>query len=317
MRGIKKLLLSLGLCVGAMGLCMGNATAVAEAKEDFLCTYAANPTKLCGGYGSDAVNTYTAEEAAAKGIPAGYENDVLEVISVGKNVSNGLLLDFSEEKVPLEVLDSLSFRVYISKAANNEGTHYPQLRIPDPAGSGNWVYQKNVPLSDGEWTTFSIAKTSSFISLCNEDGNLGLFELSMRSQGTVNFYIDSIAYVLKANDGQAPVINYTGSNVINLALGAAMDLGATATDAMEGDMPIEYIWEDNVALNENGAPAQVGSYTLTLKSVDYFGNTATKTLTVNVTEADVKAPVIDFNLTEIKAKCPFLHSSLFSIHPHG
>ena len=138
--------------------------------SDFLCVYSANPNKLAGGYGSSAINTYTAAEAAAKGIPAGYTNKVLEVVSIGSSVSNGILLDFSREEVPMSMLEALEFRVYVGVAAENNGTNYPQLRVPNPDASGGWVYQKNIALPAGEWTTFTLAKTNSFAALCDENG---------------------------------------------------------------------------------------------------------------------------------------------------
>ncbi|MBR2321004.1 MAG: InlB B-repeat-containing protein, partial [Clostridia bacterium] len=272
---------------------------VVEEVSDFQFIYSANPNKLFGGYGSSAVNTYTAEEAAAKGIPAGYENEVLEVISLSGGSSNGLILDFSKENIPLSLVEGLEFRVYISKNDKNTG-NYPQLRISDPNGSGNWVYQKDSRIADGEWTTFTIAKTNNFTSLCDAEGKLSVFELSMRSNGSVNFYIDSIKCVLKADDGEAPVINYAGDDTVSVAMGAMVYLDVTATDAMEGEIPVEYIWDDGVELDANGTPTKIGTYTLTLKAVDYFGNATTKTLTVNVTERDVENPVINCNLNEVK-----------------
>ncbi len=302
MRSLKKLFLIAALAFGSLGLCLGNASATAET-NDFHCQYSAvaKADSDYVYYGSTAVNTYTAEEAAAKGIPAGYENEVLEIISIGSNVSNGINLDFSRENIPLSLLESLEFRVYVSVSDKNTG-NYPQLRIPDPNGSGNWVYQKDKALTTGEWTTFSLPKASNFAYICDEEGYLKAFELSMRSNGKVNFYIDSITYTLKADDGQAPVINYAGEDVVEVAIGASMNLDVTATDAMEGDMPVEYVWQEGTVLDENGVPTQIGTYTLTLQSVDYFGNTATKTLTINVMPKDELAPEIDFNISEVKAK---------------
>ena len=267
--------------------------------SDFSCVYSANPNKLLGGYGSSAVNTYTAEQAAEKGIPAGYENEVIEVISLGSSSSNGILLDFSGEEIPLSLVEAFEFRVYVSKNDKNTG-NYPQLRIPNPDASGNWVYQKDIRLTDGEWTTFTLAKTSNFTGLCDEKGKLSVFELSMRSNGSVNFYIDSIKCVLKADDGEAPVINYAGDDTVSVAMGAMVYLDVTATDAMEGEIPVEYIWDKGVELDANGTPTKIGTYTLTLKAVDYFGNATIKTLTVNVTERDVENPVINCNLNEVK-----------------
>ena len=82
MKGLKKLFLTAALAFGALGLCMGNAAVPTEA-NDFNCEYqvAGAKTEPYVYYGSTAVNTYTAEEAAAKGIPEGYENEVIEVFS--------------------------------------------------------------------------------------------------------------------------------------------------------------------------------------------------------------------------------------------
>ena len=296
MRGLKKFFLAaLSLC--ALGLCMGNAEAVAAAERDFTCTYSANPDGLLGGYASSAVNVYTAAEAAEEGIPAGYENEVLEVVSSGS--SCGVVLDFSAEQVPLGLIDGLQFRVYVGLSDKNTNTNYPQLRIPDPNGSGDWVYQKNVAITTGEWTTFTMPSASSFALLC-EDGKLNKFVLNMRSQGTVDFYIDSISYVLKANDGVAPVITHEGGDTISVALGKALTLSASAVDAQDGEVAVEYIWDEGVALNEKGTPALPGTYNLTLKAVDYYGNVATKKLTAEVIEGDTSNPEIAVSVSEVK-----------------
>lgn len=261
--------------------------------SDFQCLYSANPNKLLHGYGSSAVNTYTAAEAAAKGIPAGYENEVLEVISLNNNVSNGIILDFSAEEIPVGMINSIEFRVYVGVSDKNTG-NYPQLRIPDPSGSGAWVYQKNEALPAGEWTTFTLTTASHLEYLC-QDGKLAAFELSMRSNGHVDFYIDSITCALKA-----PVINYTGEDPIFVSLGKSMYVPATATDAAGNPLDLEYIWEDGVELNANGTPTQLGTYTLTLKAVDSYGGVTIKEVQVLVEEGDNVAPEIALNFTEVK-----------------
>lgn len=279
-----------------------SAAAAAETR-DFPCEYSVSTKGQFGStYGSSAVYTYTADEAAAKGVPAGYENQVVEVLPTASQatVGCGILLDFSKENIPLNMIKSLQFRVYIGAVAENAGTAYPQIRIADPNGTGEWVYQVNKANTTGEWTTVTIPYNSKFAMMC-VDGMLAKFALSLRTKAQTLFYIDSILCELKPNDGNAPVINYTGESTIGLGLGKALDLNVTATDAQEGDMPVEYIWEDGVALNENGTPAQAGVYTLTLKSVDYYGNVATKVLTVNVVDADTKAPEIALNFTQVKA----------------
>ena len=275
----------------------GNVATVAE-NRDFLCTYSANPDKAIAGYGSKEVKTYTAEEAAAAGIPAGYNNEVLEVISLGSNGLCGAVLDFSAEQVPIGLISALEFRVYIGVSDLNTG-NYPQVRIQAPNVSGTWVYQVNKAVAMGEWITVTIPYSSNFSYIC-QDGKLDKFELSLRTNEKVPFYIDSAAYVLKTDDGKAPVIQYTGEDTVAFKLGTALELDVSATDAQEGAIPVQYIWEDGVTLNANGTPTQIGNYTLTLKAVDFFGNVATKTLTVKIVEDDQIAPVIDLKINEVR-----------------
>ena len=68
MKGLKKLLLTAVLSLGALGLCVGNATApTTTATNEFNCEYTAMAkTDPYVYYGSTEVKTYTAEEAAEK-----------------------------------------------------------------------------------------------------------------------------------------------------------------------------------------------------------------------------------------------------------
>ncbi len=277
-----------------------NKAKVVSADDDFPCTYSANPDKLYKGYGSSAVTAYTAAEAAAAGIPAGYEGTVLKVTTLASNASVGcgVLLDYTAENIPLGVIESLQFRVYIGTVSVNEGTNYPQIRIANP--NGDWIYQVNKANTSGEWITVTIPYNSNFEAI-SKNGNLATFELSLRTKAETTFYIDSAKYILKADDGKAPVINYTGADTVAVKLGGALDLPVTVTDSQESNLEVQYIWADGVELNANGTPKQVGTYSLTLKVVDFFGYTATKTITVNVIEDDAEAPVIDFTISEVKA----------------
>ncbi|MBO5737445.1 MAG: tyrosine-protein phosphatase [Clostridia bacterium] len=273
-----------------------NKAKVATTDSDFPCTYSANPDKLYSGYGSSTVTAYTAEEAAAAGIPAGYEGTVLSVVPISGNLC-GVILDFTAKNIPLGLIDSLQFRVYIGEGAGTG--NYPQIRIPRPDGTGNWVYQVNQAVAMGQWITVTVPYSSSF-EYISANGNLGAFELSLRANAKVPFYVDSAKVIFK-DDGKAPVINYTGADAIAVQLGDALDLPVTVTDTQETGLQVQYIWEDGVALNENGTPKQVGTYALTLKVVDFFGHTATKTISVTVIESDGEAPVIGMNLNEVKA----------------
>lgn len=284
----------------ATGLLMGNSAAVTTA-GDFDCTYSAGARDteyMC--YGSSTVNTYTAAEAAAKGIPEGYENEVLEVLPLNGEVNCGTLLDFSAKQIPLTLIDGLEFRVYIEANTANTGGK-PQVRIAEPYALNNrWVYQPgSTPTPAGEWTTVTVPCVESFSTICT-DGMLNKFELSVRTNARVAFYVDSIRCVLKENDGVAPVITYTGADEISVGLGKPFSLPVSATDVQEGEMAVQYLWGDGVALDGNGTPTKTGRYTLTLKAEDYYGNVAQKTITVNVVDEDKDAPVIALNYTQVK-----------------
>ena len=298
MRGVKKVLLTLALVLGTTGLCMGNAAAVSTS-DDFNCAYSVSgKTSDYVYYGSTDVKTYTAEEAAAAGVPAGYEGEVIEVMG---STSRGFLLDFSAQQIPMGLVEALEFRVYLGLHASNEGTNYPQIRIPNPYALGSeWVFQEGKATPTGEWTTVRVPATKAKFPSLGENGYLNKFELSVRSQGSIVFYVDSIDYVLKANDNVAPVINCTEGETFTAALGEALDFTVTATDAQQGDVPVEYIWDNGVELNANGTPVNAGTYNLTLKAVDFYGNTSTKTVKVKVVEADRTAPTIALDITEVK-----------------
>ena len=293
MKGLKKLLLTAFFSLGALGLCLGNATApTATATSDFNCTYTAMAkTDPYVYYGSTEVKTYTAEEAAAKGIPAGYEGEVLEVLG---SENRGFLVDFSSQQIPFDMVESLEFRVYLGYSSSNSGI-YPQVRIPKPYQFGNWVWQEQESTPVGEWTTVSVPYTKENFSSLGENGVLNKFEFCVRSKASIDFYIDSIGYTLKK-----PTITFTGSENVTVSLGKGLYVPATATDALGNVLDIEYIWDDGVELNANGTPTQMGTYNLTLKAVDSYGGVATKTVTVSVEEGDNVAPEISLNFSTVK-----------------
>ncbi|WP_299115474.1 immunoglobulin-like domain-containing protein [uncultured Winogradskyella sp.] len=90
-------------------------------------------------------------------------------------------------------------------------------------------------------------------------------------------------------DTEAPVITLNGSATINLNQGEAYtELGATATDNVDGDLTSSIVTTGTV--NTNVA----GTYTVTYSVSDAAGNNASTTRTVNVI-ADTTAPVITLN----------------------
>ena len=298
----------LGAGVGVFNAYMpATYTAKAATSADFPCSYSASEKNDYVGYGSKTVTTYTADEAAAAGIPAGYTGEVLSVTPLASNgTSSGVFLDWSELGLPTAMIESLSFRVYVSVNEKNTGG-YPQIRIPQPGtGISAWVYQPgSTPTPTGEWTTVTITnKNKTLFNPISEDGLLNKFELALRSNGQVDFYIDEISYTLSADDGVAPVITYGDKDEIKTSVGADFLFQATAYDEKEmRNIPVVETWSDG-AKDANGNLV-VGNHTLTLTATDYFGNASTKTISVVVTEPDYEAPVVNLPAaiyTEVGAK---------------
>ncbi len=306
MRKFKLLTAALALCsiFGFNAYLGGSNVNIASANEsEFPCTYTAAPVDtsyMC--YGSSAVVTYTAEEAATAGIPEGYEGQVFEVQPRADGTSSGVLLDFSVSEIPMSMIESLEFRIYIPVHAENTGSR-PQMRIATPFAVNNgWVYQPgSTPTPAGEWTTVVVdSSATSFSALGDDFGNLYKFELSVRSNVAMTFYVDSISVNLKQDDGVAPVISYNGADTIYANEGTELNLNVSAYDAFEQrNVNLEYVW-DNSPFDANGKLLQ-GTYHLTLVAEDSYSNKSELALTLIVNEVDNELPVISCSVTEMYA----------------
>lgn len=301
MRRLKTLFLT-ALSLAAVGVVAPKTSVAASADtRDFLCEYSARgKDNEYMTFGSSDIKTYTAEEAMAAGIPAGYENEVFEIIPQG-GTNVGVFLDFEQEQLPISLIESLNFRIYIVPHESNTGSR-PQARITDPTNVGNaWIHQPDsTPTPAGEWTVVEVPYNDKFANI-SKNGMLDKFEFGVRMNAFSPVYVDSIQYALKANDGVAPELSGVDADTIAVALDDALPFEVTAFDAQENrNVSVEYVWGDDVTLNANGTPNAIGTYTLTLNAKDYYGNLATKTLTINVIEEDREAPVIDLAFDTVK-----------------
>lgn len=295
----------------------------ADTVSDFDCSYSASKDSDYLQYGSSEVITYTAQEAEAAGIPAGYTNTVLSVKPISTTASGcGILLDFSALDAPVSLVEQISFRFYIVESANNTGSK-PQLRIMSPV-TKHWTYQPgDTPSVTGEWATETVVNTLVdtddgqdflFSTLADADGNLDKFELSLRVTEHVPFYIDRVTLTMAENDGVAPEIRCPDGDNVTIALGSNLSLNASAYDAQEKcEKTLEYVWEDGVELNANGTPTNAGEYSLTLRAVDHYGNTSEKTITVTVVAPDLEKPVISPNFTEMYAQVGMIPNLTFQV----
>ena len=287
---------------GFSGMNSYTGSANTNVNNDFPCAYSAAPTDteyMC--YGSSEVIKYTAEEAAAS-IPEGYENEVLKVVPLSGQSSAGVLLDFTEKEIPVCLVDNLIFRMYIESHTLNTGSR-PQARIAQPFDVNNaWIYQPgSTPTPTDKWTEVVVENTDGLFNKIAVDGNLAKFEFSVRSNVALPFYLDSISYTMKANDGVAPVIAYSGEDTVYTNEGAKFELTATAHDAQENrDVKVEYVWADPTVVQEDGSLSK-GTHALTLRAKDYYGNTTEKTLTIVVAEVDNEFPVININADTVYA----------------
>lgn len=305
---IISLFLAAVLAVTSLATLPADSMKAAEQSEfDCICRAATKDTQPnYVNYGASAVRSMTVEQAQASGVPEGYEGEVISVED--SRYIRGVLLDFSEKKIPTSIVKSITFRFYV--ADNGTSSGYPQMRIPKPGKVGtDWVMMQDINARLNQWTeiTLGVAEktfvANTDFTYLSADGYLDKFELALRGRAEateVKYYIDSVRVNVKDNDATGPVITCGSSDTITVYTNGS--LTATAYDETEQrDVDVTYLWPEGTKLSENGLPSP-GTYALTLKASDYYGNTTTKNLTVIVKEPDLQAPDIGMNVTEIYAK---------------
>lgn len=275
-------------------------TTVTAESNDFDCTYSAGAQDLITNlryFGSSEIITYTEEEAVSAGIPAGFSGDVLKVVGLHGSTDQGALLDFSHLNIPSFTVESITFRVYVSSDSNTSDG-YPEVRIPKPYKPNEWTFRYyDIKNHIAEW--HDVVFTGDLSPLC-EDGILAKFEFGLRHKNVSDFYIDSIK-INYIEDNDAPVINYNGKDHLIITEGQPLNLNVSATDAVQGDVDVEMIWADPSKIDEQGNP-MLGEHTLTLRSTDYFGNVAERTITITVTTPDTTAPTFSVPTENIYVK---------------
>lgn len=242
-------------------------------------------------YRYDSFEILNESEAAAAGVPEGYSGHVLKLTG-GKSGGLGIGLDLG--KYHYMDIEKITFRVWCSSdVRTNEG-----LRMTDSSIS-TWIMMANV--TTGEWCDIVLESGSSyfqggrtFANLNDGTGYCKTVNLCFRlNSGVVTtVYIDSITVDVRDPDVEAPVISYEGESVIDTVEGVSPNFGITAHDAYyDNDITPEYIWS-NGALDAQGNFVK-GTHTCTVKATDKAGNSSEITLTINVKEKDVTAPIIE------------------------
>ena len=141
-------------------------------------------------------------------------------------------------------------------------------------------------------------------ALADENGMLRAFEVGVRRHsGSGAFYIDSLKLNLRTDNVSAPEIIYDGPDTVSIPKGSRLDLGARAYDEEEKTYcPVEYVWEDGVALEADGLPAEGAACKLTMRARDSKKNTAEKTVSVKVVAKDTVPPEIHVKTDNVS--CP-------------
>lgn len=277
-----------------------NKKAIAT-NTDFDCTYSSGSI-----YGQSQIITYTEQEAISANVPSGYSGSVLKVVSTSNATNKGLTLNFSSFKIPSGVVESITFRVYVS-IDSKIGDGYPEIRIPKRGNSTAWTLRYSIENHTGQWFDVIVDKDAYFeenqgsINDISKNGFLDEFELALRQQNASDFYIDSIKVNYIANDGVAPIITYNGEDHVSIAQGQVLNFDVSAMASYNQPLDVEYVWEDESKLDENGNPL-CGEHTLTFTATDFFGNVAEHSITVTVTEPDLLAPEMTIPTTEIYVK---------------
>ena len=242
-------------------------------------------------YKYDSFEMLNETEAADAGVPEGYSGYVLKLTG-GKSGGIGIGLDLG--KYHYMDIEKITFRVWCSSdVRTSQG-----LRMTNSSKS-TWIMMANVTTE--EWCDIVLepgssffSSGSSFASFNDGTGYCKTVNLCFRlNSGVVTtVYIDSITVELRDPDTVPPVISYDGESVIDTVEGVAPDFGVTAHDAYyDNDITPEYIWS-NGAVTSDGKLIK-GTHTCIVRATDKAGNSSEITLTVNVKEKDVTAPVIE------------------------
>ena len=142
-------------------------------------------------YDYKTFDVYSADEAAAADVPAGYSGYVIKLTG---DAEMGIGLDFTSQQIKLEDIHSLTMRVWV-------GENTREVRL---ANNKDFIVQ-NAPTAKQEWIDITVKADGtgfkgsySFLSFeNNSDGTLGTIHFCIRSNGSTGLaYVDSITLLL-------------------------------------------------------------------------------------------------------------------------
>ncbi|MBO7657964.1 MAG: hypothetical protein J6T65_01470 [Clostridia bacterium] len=301
------------------GVFTGNAAENAEKEAALIsefgeCEILSSMRKV-SAYGAKNMKILSAEEAAKEGVPEGYEGYVL---AANRSSNVGYTFDFTGAGIAVNALKSISFRIFV-EPTDDDAESKPEIRIPLPGNTSVYLMRYEVTKRVGNWMTCTVYASgigvtdegrdlrrngNELYALADENGLLGAFEVAVRRHsGSGAFYIDSLKLNLRSDIGDAPEIIYDGPDSVSIPKGSRVELDAKAYDEAEKTyFPVEYVWEDGVALEEDGIPAEGTTCRLTMRAHDSRKNVAEKTVTVTVVAKDTVPPEI--NVKTDNVYCP-------------
>lgn len=137
-----------------------------------------------------SVEYYDETTGAAAGVPSGYTGYVMKLVSNGA-ASVATTIDFTDMAIPVNNIESLTFRVYYTdavQAGNGIRLSY---------SSSAWATLLP-PSSPNTWTEVVITDSGVLSTLSNSAGNLGKFGFGFRLSAAMTAYIDSVVVTQKA-----------------------------------------------------------------------------------------------------------------------
>lgn len=253
-----------------------------------------------------SVKFYSAEEAKKKEIPAGYENYIVKLVG---NEEMGLKLDFSDKKIPICNVESITFRVYLNKSITS-------IRL-SPNDGKDWLIKRSLHTADRlEWKEITIAYNDEgigladgFYTLENKEGNLGELYVYFGSSATEFMYVDSVTVNTRGADTVAPYFKCADVSEISVTAEKKYKFVPEAFDEYENRAcKVEESW-DRSPFDEKKLLVK-GEYTCTLTASDTAGNKTQMTYKLIVRDRDTEAPVIHADTDTVYA----LPGTVASLH---
>ncbi len=182
-----------------------------------------------GTYSYQELYLYTDDEAAAAGVPAGYEDHVMKLIGSDLGES-GVVIDFTKWNIQVDDIASMTIRYYVDDQCGAIRLANDKTFI---------VLESNIAKS--QWAELTV-KDCFYSFANNEDGTLGKVALCFRHGKT--FYVDHITFEMKDPDAESltdipeitskPTADYIGGNYNYQTLGVYTTEEAQTENVPEG-----------------------------------------------------------------------------------